>query len=434
MKRVPSILLLTLAPLGACSDSVVAPEDSALHTLTAEAPAWLGDASAIQAALDEAATSSTLSVIRLEPGAIIDLAAPLTYTGSAPLHIDGRGAVINGPAAANALEFTGGADLRIDDLTVQGAGEHGIWMPIPAQRSGTVRVELRGVTAADHGFAGVWIDDQVGDSPAGLDVLVDRSVISGNNTAGVGQGTDLAALADKDGLRVNEGGLGDLRLVVRDSWFGGNQADALELDETGEGDVLSDVRHSWFVGNGAQEQFPEDLEDGFDIDEAGPGSIYASFVDVVASGNEDEGIDLDEAGDGDIVMTGNRIVADDNLDEGIKLTEEDGGDLHLDLRHVEAMGSRDSRGMRAEELGDGALTGRITGSTFADNDNDGLRLDEEDAGAMDVRVQVSAFTGNGGDGLQATGNGVLTLVGTTFDGNDNDTDVDGGIELVTQGG
>lgn len=407
MKRSRSFVLpvLSLALVaGACSDDPVEPAAEGPSTVLAEAPpSAIGDAAAFQAALDDAAGSARPSTIRLAPGAHIALEAPLVYPGANPLRVRGHGATLVGPDDGNAFEATGGGDLRIEDLTVEGAAEHGIHAIVPADRTGTYSLQLRGVTLAHHGFAGLWVDDQVHGSPAGVDVQIRDSRIVGNNTAGVGEGTDLADLADKDGVRVNEGGPGDLVLDVRDSWFEGNEADGLELDETGPGDVVSSVRRSWFVDNGRQRQFPDDLEDGFDIDEAGEGSIRATFLRVHADGNFDEGLDLDEAGSGDVDLELIRVVASGNADENVAVGEDvelepletvDGGllfpeipatntgSLYVRLTQVTANGSVAGDGMAFEEFGVGDLRVTGTGVTVEDNDDEGIQL-VEDAGLED---------------------------------------------------
>jgi hypothetical protein len=454
MKKTRALFLVPIA-IGACGDeplALTAPADPSAALVEAD----VANEAELQAALDLAAAGETRSTIRLQRGVTITLTNTLTHAGSGPLEIDGRGATLVGPAGGDALDFTGGADLSIRDLTVQGSGEHGIYVEVPAGRAGTLSVVVRSVALRDNGFAGLWIDDQVHDSPASVSLQVLDSEVSGNNTAGIGEELDydgVLAAADKDGIRVNEGGAGQLTLFMRNSHFFGNQADAIELDETGDGDVVSTVLNSTFNDNGDQLQFPDDppagfpgdpadyekdLEDGFDIDENDAGSVIAHFVNVEVNDNEDEGIDLDEPYDGSIEMTGNNIVANGNFGAGIKLTESEeqpgsDGDIIVDLSNVTANGSRDSRGMRLEEFQGGDVLGRIVRGTFDGNASDGFRIEQIDEGAIGFDFLNTAFTNNGGRGLRLEAAGRVTLVKPTFGGNaggDRKTD---GVEVVVRG-
>lgn len=447
------LLLSAAAAIGACSDNPVEP------TPVAVSPAVVGrrvsDEAELQSALDAASATSHHSSIRLRPGAVIALTTTLTHTGSAPLLIDGRGATLVGPDAGSAMASTGGADLTITNLTVQGAAEHGIYVEVPGDRTGTISVVVRNVVVRDNGFAGLGVDDQVHDSPASVSVRILRSTFRGNNTAGVGEDLtydEILALADKDGVRVNEGGDGDLRLFILSSNFLENQADGVELDETGNGDVISLVLHSHFDDNGDQLQFPDevppgfpddpadyekDLEDGFDIDENDEGSIWAQFVNVTANGNEDEGIDLDETYNGSIRISGNNIVANDNFGAGIQLTESEEqpgteGDVVLNLANVTANDSRDSRGIRIEEFQAGDVLGHIVRAEFDHNDSDGVRVEEYDDGDIDLRILKASFTNND-RGLRVGESGRVTLVKPLFEGNGSDIREDGTATVVILG-
>lgn len=454
MIQARALLLLPLAAaVAACTDAPVEP------TLGEVSLAVVGsdvsNEADLQSALDAASSASTLATIRLEPGAVIALSATLTHTGSAPLHIDGRGATLTGPNGGSAISSTGGADLTITDLTVEGAAEHGIYVEVPGDRTGTISVVVRDVVARDNGFAGLWVDDQVYDSPASVSVRILRSEFSGNNTAGVGEDLtwdDILALADKDGVRVNEGGDGDLRLFIQNSNFFENQADGVEADETGNGDVISKVLNSHFDDNGDQLQFPDDvpsgfpddpadyekdLEDGFDIDENDAGSVWAEFVNVTANGNEDEGIDLDETYDGSLEISGNNVVANNNFGTGIKLTESEeepgtDGDIVLKLSHVTANDARDSRGLRIEEFQAGDVLGYIVQGTFDHNSSDGVRVEEYDDGDIDLQIANTYFTNNS-RGLRIGESGTVTLVQSFFDGNGSEIREDGTATVIVTG-
>jgi hypothetical protein len=417
------LLALAAAPAAllaaACDDLPVEPEAAPSSTALASAPTHeIASAADLQAALADVSAGGH-ATIRLARNATIVLDQTVEYDGAADIHLRGRGATLVGPAGGDALRFTGAGGLHVDDLTVSGAFAHGIYVEVPANRTGTFDVRLTHVTLADNGFSGLWIDDQVHASPASLDVRIRDSRIVRNNWRGVGEGTDLAELADKDGVRVNEGGPGDLTFLVHNSWVEDNQADGIELDETGPGDVRSDVRHTSFVNNGAQEQFPDDLEDGFDIDEAGAGSIHARFVDVHVTGHQDEGIDLDESDAGSVYASMTRVTSVANQSDNISITESEEvdddetlageGDIVVDFRSVDAserIANDDGDGIKLEEFGVGEVRGQIVRSRIANNDDDGLQVDE-----------------------QGPGGGLLTLIKVLFEGNGDD-DINSDVEVV----
>ena len=78
-----------------------------------------------------------------------------------------------------------------------------------------------------------------GPNPNGSDATVEVTVL-GSRFSGNGN-TEGVSVSDNDGLRVNEGGLGDLKLTVRLSVFEENGADGIEVDERGDGDARVDM-------------------------------------------------------------------------------------------------------------------------------------------------------------------------------------------------
>lgn len=209
---------------------------------------------------------------------MVNLLSTVTYSGSQGLRIDGSGSKLDGSATGGtAFASTGGGNLELHDMTIQNSPGTGIFIDVPAGRSGRLTVELSRATIRNNGLYGLHVDDRAdgafggADSAAIIVLDVEYSRIENNNA-------DLTpGVFDLDGLRVDEGGDGDIIASVRHSKFTGNLADGLELDEAGPGDAKLVVRHSHFDGNGAQPQNTDDPEDGLDVDEVGPGSIY---VDV----------------------------------------------------------------------------------------------------------------------------------------------------------
>lgn len=337
---------------------------------------------------------------------VVDLTAPIVYTGSQDLTIDGRGAVLDGSAVEDAFVATGGASLSFRSVTVRNAGGDGIFVAVPASAHGTLGVSLRDVTLLANGEFGLHVDDQTERSPASV-----RFSMVGTHVVDNGFDPDID---DKDGIRIDEGGPGDIRALIRRSVVTGNAGDGVEFDEIDDGDVRVIIRHTSFDENGSQPQLPSDLEDGFDIDEAGSGDIRATFLHVTANANFDEGIDLDEAGPGGIVAFMNQVESNGNTDENIKLSEdvdvddgftlpEDGsGGIEFLFRNVTARGSTDD-GAQIEEFGNGDLNGVVVRSTFSDNGDDGLEVEQGDAGGGLVRLQRVTTENNADDGLNLDG-------------------------------
>lgn len=401
--------------LGACSDAdTTLPFEPEAPSLAkgGQSGAWVttpadAGAGSFRAAVEAANADAGITRIRFHRSLdVVALAAPVVYTGSQDLTIDGRGTVLDGSAVEDAFVATGGASLSFRNLTVRNAGGDGIFVAVPGSAHGTLSVSLRDVTLVANGEFGLHVDDQTGGSAASI-----RFSMVGTHLLDNGFDPDID---DKDGIRIDEGGPGDIRALIRRSVVTGNAGDGIELDETDDGDVRVIIRRTAFDENGSQPQLPSDLEDGFDIDEAGSGSIRATFLHVTANHNFDEGIDLDEAGPGDIVSFMNQVEAVGNTDENIKLSEdtdvddgltapEDGsGGLEFRFLDVTANGSTDD-GAQLEEFGNGDVNGVVVRSTFSDNGDDGLEVEQGDAGGGLVRLQRVTTENNADDGVNIDG-------------------------------
>ena len=144
---------------------------------------------------------------------------------------------------------------------------HGLGRIIPdPDQPAEATADADGVTIAGSGNHGLFIEDQVLNSAAGIALELDRVRIEGNGFGDV----------DQDGVRVNEGGLGSIRLTIKQSDFVGNGADGLELDEKDDGDATIKVVATTFRENGPKD--PTDLDDGLDVDEDGDGAISGRIV------------------------------------------------------------------------------------------------------------------------------------------------------------
>ncbi len=385
-------------------------------------PAAAGPASVSTAEELAAAFAAGDAPITLDADITVD--EPLVWTGSTTLSIVGGGHTITAASGFDVSSFDAlvlvadGADVDLDGLHLVGTdafdmftpgGFSGLRVDVPADATGTVHVAMTDSSIENVGLHGLYVEDQALASAASVHLeLHGVEVVD----AGVGG-------FDEDGVRVNEGGDGDIVFHATDSTFDGAGADGVELDERGPGDVLFDVTGSTFVENGdycsdrldgeieieldteaealavrAAYEDPTcveveeddgvwvaalDLDDGFDIDEAGDGSIVGTFDDGVVVDNFDEGLDFDEEDAGGIEARATDTLVDGNVDEGIKYSEEGNGSVLGVTSGITADGNEDD--VEYEEAGNGSLVGSVS-----DSELDDVKLTEEDNGSLVVRI------------------------------------------------
>jgi hypothetical protein len=350
------------------------------------------------------------------------------------------------------VRASGGGDLRVANLTVRDAPAEGIAVLVPADATGIIHVSLFNVDIANNRGHGVLVNDQedpstqdgVQPNPNGSAASVAVEVI---NSRFFHNGY---SVSDRDGLRVNEGGDGDLLITIKHTLASDNGADGVEVDERGAGNVWVDVFASQLLGNG---QFdPADLDDGFDIDEYDDGSIQGVIAFTVANGNYEEGFDFNENNAGDLRVDMKQVEASDNREEGVDYEEDDdfagGGDLvtvmqrvtthrngaddgdaglkirekgtgHLDvsLADIEASDNLIG-GISIREDAAGNLTSAIDKAISHDNEGNGIDFDENSAGDLTAFIEQSSAFANAGVDVradqQAPGAGALALSHVTF--------------------
>ena len=359
-------------------------------------------AGSLRAAL---ASGATKIVIKSSVSTIV-VTETLEYTGTAPLSINGTGQTIDGSGlddnSAPIFEVTEGADLSIRNLTFdagggnangpynrenQGGGK-GIFVDVPFERTGVVSLDLTNVTVMGTGNHGVHVSDcTLGDdcgggsggggngSTASIDVrLIDVAIIDNGN-----------GKQDADGFRVDDRGDGSIMFFARNSAFIDNGADGIELDEGNNGDVVINVSNSIFDFNGeycligdfvpgdaCDDDGEADVDDAFDVDEAGDGSVIGRVANLTVVNNFDEGLDFDEEGTGGFDLDVVNVYAENNADESVKASEEDDGNTVARLRSVITDGD-----LEFEEEGVGIVDVTIYGSNVGDD----MKLAAENAGA-----------------------------------------------------
>jgi hypothetical protein len=400
-----------------------------------------------RAAIALASGNASVTGIVVTPGlGPIELQTGVVYTGEQSLRVLGHDAVIDAGALADAtqdaLRFETGGDVAVSGLTVRNAPGEGLVYEVPSNASGVNRVSLADVAVLDNEGHGVLINDQEdpedvensAGSAASLDVSVMNARFAGNGFGAL----------DRDGLRVNEGGAGDLEIVIRNTGATANGADGIELDERGQGDAVFVVSGTQLAENGSFDVTEEDLDDGMDVDESDDGSLVGSVFNSSSNGNLEEGWDFNENNLGNFRVDMAHVAANRNRQEGVDFEEDDGfsdfpaqewgGDLAATLNDVTtgANGSSGDAGLKIRERSAGGITASIRGAQASDNETRGISLREQEAGDLEAAVDWVTAAGNDSDGvlLREDDGGRLagSVDGSTTDGNGGD-----GVEFDENG-
>ena len=350
----------------------------------------------------------------------------------------------------------GGFDINTRDVGVAGKG---VFIAVPPAQTGTVLLLLNTVNVSGVAGHGIHVSDcDLADDCGGggggagggsaASIWIDLRDVT---ISDVGNGS-----FDADGLRVDERGPGNIIAQIVSSRFVGVGADGVELDEGQEGSVIVQAATTVFDANGIycdpgvlEAYFPDedeaefergaraqaaipgavtgspddacierevelygdgsveayefsiDVDDGFDIDEAGPGGIHTTLDKITVTGNLDEGLDFDEEDAGSIVVWLNDSILKGNADDGLKLSEEDEGDVLAALNGVFAL-SNGGKGVVVEEEDAGDARVSVLFSTTRDNDegdDTGIEVDEDDAGDGSLLLHESTIA----DGFDADG-------------------------------
>jgi hypothetical protein len=356
-----------------------------------------------RAAIEQANANPAITRIQFIDGlATIALLQTVTFTGPQGLTITGAGTTLDGSAATGpAFAATGGGDLAVSHLTVQNAQAEGIAMDVPTYATGSIRVWLDHLDIVNNAGHGVLVDDQDdpltpildGDSDASVAVTVDHTRFVHNGYS----------VSDRDGLRVNEGGLGDLIINVTNSWSVNNAADGIEVDERGDGDVYVAMFESHLEGNGSFD--PSDFDDGFDIDESDDGSVFGRVSHSSANHNYEEGFDFNENHAGDLRVDMDHVEASGNAQEGIDYEEDDdvagGGDLVTTMTHVTANGNgiAGDAGLKIRERGDGDVDATVDHVETSNNSSGGISVREDANGSLTASIEQATSLSNGGHGI-----------------------------------
>lgn len=359
--------------------------------------------------LRDALTSGAEKIIIANHVESIDILSTLTYAGNS-LKLVGSFQTISGDTGDQPLlEITNGANLEIRNLTFAGmggfsienqGGGKGIFVKVPVEQQDDVYVDLKDVIIRDTGYHGLHISDCTtgDDCGAGQGGLGDGSIASIFVTA-KNLTIDNAGFGrqDGDGLRVDDRDEGDIFFQISNSVFSNVGGDGIELDEGGAGTVFVDMHHVTFHDNGAycsadfvadplaldpacDDDGDPDVDDAFDIDEAGNGGIAGRISNITLINNYDEGLDFDSEGTGDnnfIDLRISRVFARDNDDEAIKVSEEEAASVKVVMNHLDIGGD-----VEVEEEGEGSLKVIVKNSRIGDD----LKLAQSDEGKGAVKL------------------------------------------------
>lgn len=434
MKKAVTALLL-VAAVAACSDAPTMHIPTGVKTTIITADVIVANSNdagpgSFRDAINQANGNTSIATIGFAPGVnTINLQSGVVLSGSQDLTINANHAALDASGAGagvSAFVARGGGDLTLIGLTVSNASGQGVEVQVPASATGTIHVALTDVVITGNAGHGLLVDDQLNNSAASLNVSVSDSRFAGNGYS----------VSDRDGIRVNEGGVGSITFSSWNSRVEGNAADGIELDEQGDGDVTIDVRRTRIVRNGSFD--PTDLDDGFDVDEAGNGSIVGSVVSTVASHNFEEGLDFNENDAGDLRVDLTDVEANFNREEGIDYEEDDdfagGGDLFTVMDRVTTSGNGASGGdggLKIREKGAGNLRVTLSNIIATQNSVAGIAVRESDSGSAALVSIASAITnGNAGSGVEVRG--VSSSTTTTYV--DITTSANGSFGLSVDGG
>lgn len=346
-------------------------------------------AGSFRAAIEEANLDASINAIVFRGTFDIVLGATVVYTGEQSLRIDGKGSTIDGGGGAFDLFLgSGGGDLELGRLTFHNGGANGIMVLVPDDALGAISVSLSAVTIANNALFGLLVDDLTNSSAAGVNLDIWSSRVIGNGLVA----------PDLDGVRVDEGGDGDIFASVHRSEFAGNGADGLELDESDAGDVVLIARRGSFDDNGRNS---DDTDDGIDIDERADGDIRLNVAASTFDDNTDDGIGVDESGAGDLHLTLAQVHAVRNGDSAISTDEGDAGDFLAHFARVTADGNFDE-GANMTEAGDGDFDGRFVASSFSFNEGEGIAVEQLDDG-VGTLVLVNVALEDNSEAIDAEG-------------------------------
>ena len=371
--------------------------------------------------LRQALSENVSNIIISSDVSTITISETLEYNDSETISIIGLGIdqtvnASNIAEGSDIFSINQGASLSITNLNLTGNIEEfnddpnnpnngtGIFVNVPSTQDKTVDITLENVSISNTGSHGIHVSDcTVRDQCIeGQGSAASVSLVANNlsiDSVGIGR-------QDGDGIRLDERGEGSITFIVTNSTFTNVGADGVELDEGDNGDITAIIDNSIFDSNGEFCNFTDDiddtpcdnrgspdLDDGFDIDETGSGSILVTITNSQFINNSDEGLDFDEEDGGNIEITATDSLFQNNEDQGIRASETGDGDVDaIFTRITVAENNQDDEAIRVEEENSGNVAIEIVDSIVVDSDEEGLRIEESGSGSGLVEIRNSNFT------------------------------------------
>lgn len=395
----------------------------------------------LRAALMTAASSKEPTTITIETTEDISLKSGLSYEGSSPLTVAGKGQNVKIDTDATILAIHGSNHVSIQGLALQGPAGWSIENRSKADkpmsglevRSGTGQksdlvVDLRDFSVSGVSGHGVHVSDcamgsDCKDKGASISVSVFAKNVRVENT---GHGRYNA-----DGLRVDEYGEGDLTFTSLNSDFIKNGADGVELREADNGNVILNQSGGRVEANGTycntdiiEPTLPNPVEAEFKEGEMMPASLPKKTTPSADDGCIEFEVDLYD--DGSVEAYEFEIDVEDGLD----IVEKGKGSVYITMTDV-SVHANDDEGLDFDEYDAGDIIGTFVANSFTDNADDGLKLSERDAGKTVAYIDGGHAKGNGDTGylVEEEGAGDLYTMISNVKTSENDG---AGIEAVQE--
>ncbi len=390
-------------------------------SLMAENPAFVTNGNDHGPGSLRAAFLSGANKISIRPAVgDIRIDSVLEYAGDGPLQLIGNNKKIISNGDFNVLQVTNAESVYIENLTLQGPGDFdfdnigiglGLLLYIGPEKTGTVKLDMKGVTILDVGYRAIQVTDCVDLStcgPGGTERGFGSPASIFVNLDNVSVGNSGFGFADGDAVRIDERGPGGIVFQAKNSYFGNLGGAAIELNEDDDGDVFVDVRRVTMESTGSyclaspisvdnlcttevNGELTRALDDGFEIFEAGNGSVLGRLTDLMSDSNVASGYDINESGLGGVQLSMFKLEAKRNESTGVSIISKDDGDMVIDMKRMDVSGNSGTGiELRAKDNAQLHLDFR-NGGAFANGQQD-LRMIQDNAdqpGSLTVRGGVT---------------------------------------------
>lgn len=364
----------------------------------------------LRAAVEEANRDAAVRGIRFAThiGGQIEPRSQIVFDGPQPLTVEGQVHIVTLDAPGVGLLFKVRSALTLRGFGVEDSRKVGLGILVQQDAIGEVHVNLENMYFLGVYSHAVWITDQDvpestpvafsdAGSPASLHVTLRKIRV-----------TNTAFEAGDAGVRVSEGGDGDLHVTI-DSSIVQYSGGGIDLDERGAGVLAVAASHSTVAGIAFRPGNP--LVGAFTLRESGTGGIDCRLHDMDIIDNYGDGLDLVEFGSGNVTVVLSDVRVDANGGSAITIAEDadDTGSGSLSLDFVDLVARSNAFGSSAAavniaESADGNIEMRVVGGMASANAATGVSVSERGDGHLTATLAGAAARGNGGDGIDLAEN------------------------------